>query len=160
PAAPGPRGARGRRPRRRVLRRPVGHREAGGVARALARAARPQLRRARRPGRRRAHAPRQAGRDLPRGRPRRLRGRAAARDPGGRGPDGSGPGRGGHPQRGQGGPGVTIPPDEVVFFTLGPLRVSATLVFTWVVMALLVVASALVARGMRVEPPLGRGQLA
>ena len=55
---------------------------------------------------------------------------------------------------------MTISPDEVVFFTLGPLRVSATLVFTWVVMALLVVASALVARGMRVEPPLGRGQLA
>jgi len=54
---------------------------------------------------------------------------------------------------------VTLSPDELVYFTVGPFAVTATLVFTWVVMAVLVVSSALVTRGLRVEPPLGRGQL-
>lgn len=54
---------------------------------------------------------------------------------------------------------MTLSPDEVVVFTVGPLAVSATLVYTWVVMAVLVGAALLMTRGLRAEPPLGRGQL-
>jgi F-type H+-transporting ATPase subunit a len=53
---------------------------------------------------------------------------------------------------------MTLSPDEIVYLTIGPFRLSATLVFTWVVMALLVVAAALVTRRIRVEAPLSRGQ--
>jgi len=54
---------------------------------------------------------------------------------------------------------MTLSPDEIVYFSIGPLNVSATLVFTWVVMALLVGMSLVVRRGLRVEPPIGRAQL-
>ncbi|HZW98543.1 MAG TPA: F0F1 ATP synthase subunit A [Trueperaceae bacterium] len=54
---------------------------------------------------------------------------------------------------------MTISPDEIVYFSVGPVAVSATLVFTWVVMAVLVIASIVVTKGLRAEPPLGRGQL-
>lgn len=53
---------------------------------------------------------------------------------------------------------MTLSPDEIVYFSLGPLQVSATLVFTWVVMLVLVVVSYLVTRGLRVRSPLSRGQ--
>jgi F-type H+-transporting ATPase subunit a len=53
---------------------------------------------------------------------------------------------------------MTLSPDEIVYFTLGPLNVSATLVFTWVTMLLLIVVSVLVTRGLKVMPPIGRGQ--
>lgn len=46
---------------------------------------------------------------------------------------------------------MTLSPDEVVYFNLGPLPISATLVFSWVVMALLVGVSVLVYRQLRVE---------
>lgn len=55
---------------------------------------------------------------------------------------------------------MTLSPDEIVYFSIGPLNVSATLVFTWIVMAVLVGASLLVRRSLRVEPPIGRAQLA
>ncbi|HEX7041299.1 MAG TPA: F0F1 ATP synthase subunit A [Trueperaceae bacterium] len=54
---------------------------------------------------------------------------------------------------------MTLSPDEVVVFTVGPVAVNATLLFSWLVMALLVVASALLTRGLRAEPPFGRVQL-
>lgn len=54
---------------------------------------------------------------------------------------------------------MTLSPDEIVYFALGPLNISATLVFTWIVMALLVGISAAVTRVLRVEPPIGRAQL-
>ena len=53
---------------------------------------------------------------------------------------------------------MTLSPDEIVYFTLGPLQVSATLVFTWLVMGLLVVASWLITRKLRVAAPLAAGQ--
>ena len=53
---------------------------------------------------------------------------------------------------------MTLSPDEIVYFSLGPLQVSATLVFTWVVMLVLVVVSYLVTRGLKVRSPLSRGQ--
>jgi F-type H+-transporting ATPase subunit a len=54
---------------------------------------------------------------------------------------------------------LTLSPDQVVVFTVGPLAVTATLFYTWLVMALLVVVSAVVTRRLRVEPPFGRGQV-
>ena len=36
---------------------------------------------------------------------------------------------------------MTLSPDEIVYFTVGPLKVTATLVFTWVTMAVLVILS-------------------
>ena len=54
---------------------------------------------------------------------------------------------------------MTLSPDEIVYATIGPLPISATLVFTWLVMALLVVGSLLVTRGLRVRAPLARGQV-
>lgn len=53
---------------------------------------------------------------------------------------------------------MTLSPDEIVYTTIGPFAITATLVFTWVVMAILVVGSALVTRGLRATAPLARGQ--
>lgn len=54
---------------------------------------------------------------------------------------------------------MNLSPDEIVYFSVGPLDINATLVFTWIVMALLVGLSLLVRRSLRVEPPIGRAQL-
>lgn len=54
---------------------------------------------------------------------------------------------------------MNLSPDAIVYFSIGPLHIGATLVFTWIVMALLVGASLLVRRSLRVEPPIGRAQL-
>ena len=53
---------------------------------------------------------------------------------------------------------MTLSPDEIIY-RIGPWEVNATLLFTWVVMALLVGAAAIARRGFRVEPPIGRAQL-
>ena len=53
---------------------------------------------------------------------------------------------------------MTLSPDEIIYFTVGQLSVSATLVFTWLVMILLVAASWLVTRGLRIVTPLTAGQ--
>ena len=55
---------------------------------------------------------------------------------------------------------MNLSPDEIVYFSVGPLDISATLVSTWIVMALLVGAALLVRRRLRVAPPIGRAQLA
>ena len=49
-------------------------------------------------------------------------------------------------------------PDEMVYFYLGPLPVSATILFTWVVMALLVLGSMLITRNLRSEGKISRWQ--
>jgi F-type H+-transporting ATPase subunit a len=54
---------------------------------------------------------------------------------------------------------MKLSPDEIIYFGIGPLNISATLVFTWIVMALLVGVSLAVRRSLRVEPPIGRAQL-
>lgn len=54
---------------------------------------------------------------------------------------------------------MTLSPDEIVYASIGPLPITATLVFTWLVMALLVIASLLVTRALRVNAPLARGQV-
>ncbi len=49
-------------------------------------------------------------------------------------------------------------PDEIIIFQLGPLPVNATILFTWVVMALLVLASLLITRNLRSEGRTSRWQ--
>jgi len=53
---------------------------------------------------------------------------------------------------------VEISPDEVVFLRWGWAYINETLVFTWLVMALLVLLAWLATRRLTVEPPLSRWQ--
>jgi len=53
---------------------------------------------------------------------------------------------------------VDISPDAIVFLKWGPVTLNATIVFTWLVMALMVFAAWLVTRRLSVEPPLSRSQ--
>ena len=53
---------------------------------------------------------------------------------------------------------VELSPDEVVFWQWGFVSINETIVFTWVVMALLVILGWLCARHLSVEPPLSRSQ--
>jgi F-type H+-transporting ATPase subunit a len=54
---------------------------------------------------------------------------------------------------------VTITPDWIVYWQQGPFRLTATLVFTWVVMALLVLVSWAVTRRLSTGTSVPRGQL-
>ena len=54
---------------------------------------------------------------------------------------------------------MTITPDSIVYWQLGPFAISATLVFTWVVMVLLVGVSWLVTRKLTGGTSVSRGQL-
>lgn len=51
-----------------------------------------------------------------------------------------------------------ISPDLIVYWQAGPIRIGATLVFTWLVMAILVLGSWLVTRRLSTETSLSRGQ--
>lgn len=53
---------------------------------------------------------------------------------------------------------MTLSPDEIIYFSVGPLDVNATLLFTWLIMILLVLSSWLVTRRLRTEAPLAAGQ--
>lgn len=53
---------------------------------------------------------------------------------------------------------MRISPDELVYLQWGPVSLNATLVFTWLVMALLVLFSWLVSRKLSAGPKLSRGQ--
>lgn len=53
---------------------------------------------------------------------------------------------------------VELSPDEVVFWQWGFVSINETIVFTWAVMALLVILGWLSARRLSVEPPLSRSQ--
>ncbi len=53
---------------------------------------------------------------------------------------------------------VEISPDTIVFWKSGAVFINATMVFTWMVMALLVLVAWLSTRGISVEPPLSRWQ--
>ena len=53
---------------------------------------------------------------------------------------------------------MRISPDELVYWQWGPVNINATLVFTWGVMALLIVLSWLVTRKLSAGPELSRGQ--
>lgn len=54
---------------------------------------------------------------------------------------------------------MSITPDTIIYWQLGPFAISATLVFTWVVMALLAIGSWLVTRKLSSATSVSRGQL-
>ena len=53
---------------------------------------------------------------------------------------------------------MRISPDSLIFWHWGPLAINATIVFTWAVMALLVLGSWLVTRRLRIEGVIPRWQ--
>ena len=53
---------------------------------------------------------------------------------------------------------MDISPDSTIFWQWGFIKLSATLVFTWAVMILLVIISWLATRKIAVEPPISRWQ--
>jgi len=53
---------------------------------------------------------------------------------------------------------VELSPDEVVFWQWGFVSINETIVFTWIVMAVLIILGWLSARRLSVEPPLSRSQ--
>jgi F-type H+-transporting ATPase subunit a len=53
---------------------------------------------------------------------------------------------------------MEISPDSVIYYARYPLVINATLVFTWITMALLVGASWLITRRLEVQPPLSPWQ--
>lgn len=53
---------------------------------------------------------------------------------------------------------MEITPDQVIYWHWGPVEVSATLFWTWVVMAVLVAAAWALSRGLRTDGTLSRGQ--
>ncbi len=53
---------------------------------------------------------------------------------------------------------MEISPDSIIYFARSPVVINATLVFTWLTMALLVGVSAWVTRHLLVAPPLPRWQ--
>lgn len=53
---------------------------------------------------------------------------------------------------------MTISPDSLVVWQWGPVSLNATILFTWLVMALLVAGSWLVTRNLTTGPEISRGQ--
>jgi F-type H+-transporting ATPase subunit a len=53
---------------------------------------------------------------------------------------------------------MEISPDNIIYWTYGPLKLNATILFTWLIMALLVVGSWLVTRRLSSDETLSRGQ--
>lgn len=53
---------------------------------------------------------------------------------------------------------MNLTPDETIYAQWGPFELSATIVFTWVVMAILVVGSWLITRRLSANPNIPRGQ--
>ncbi len=53
---------------------------------------------------------------------------------------------------------MNLTPDQIVFWQWGPITINATLVFTWIVMALLVLFSWFVTRKLSASTHISRGQ--
>ncbi len=53
---------------------------------------------------------------------------------------------------------VRVTPDQLVFFQLGFVRINATIVFSWAVMAILILASWLITRRLSTDPKVSRWQ--
>ena len=53
---------------------------------------------------------------------------------------------------------TTLTPDEIVYWTWGALRINATIVYTWALMALMVIGSHLATRKLRTGATVSRGQ--
>jgi F-type H+-transporting ATPase subunit a len=53
---------------------------------------------------------------------------------------------------------MVIDPSEIVYFEWGFVRITATLVFTWITMAILAIVSYLITRNIKVEGEISKGQ--
>jgi F-type H+-transporting ATPase subunit a len=53
---------------------------------------------------------------------------------------------------------MKLSPDQLVFWQWGPVVINGTLVFTWIVMAVLVIGSWLITRRLSAEPKMSRWQ--
>jgi F-type H+-transporting ATPase subunit a len=53
---------------------------------------------------------------------------------------------------------VNISPDSILYWEWGPIVINATLVFTWIVMAILIIVSWLVTRKLSIEAGISRWQ--
>jgi len=53
---------------------------------------------------------------------------------------------------------MTLSPDEIVFWRLGPFALNATIVLTWAIMVLLTLTSWLITRRLRTGPKISRWQ--
>ena len=53
---------------------------------------------------------------------------------------------------------MELSPDQLVFWQWGPVVINGTLVFTWIVMAVLVIGSWLITRRLSTEPKMSRWQ--
>lgn len=53
---------------------------------------------------------------------------------------------------------MNIDPSEIVYFESGFVRITATLVFTWIIMIILATISYMVTRNMKVEGEISKGQ--
>ena len=53
---------------------------------------------------------------------------------------------------------MTIDPSEIIYFQWGFVRITATIVFTWITMAILGIISFLITRNIKVEGEISKGQ--
>ncbi|MDY0235546.1 MAG: F0F1 ATP synthase subunit A [Gudongella sp.] len=53
---------------------------------------------------------------------------------------------------------MTIDPSEIIYFQWGFVRITATLVFTWITMAILGIGSFLITRNIKVDGEISKGQ--
>jgi F-type H+-transporting ATPase subunit a len=53
---------------------------------------------------------------------------------------------------------MEITPDHIIFWQWNFFKLNATIIFTWLVMAILVLGSALITRNLTVKPPISRWQ--
>lgn len=53
---------------------------------------------------------------------------------------------------------MNIDPSDIVYFQWGFVRITATLVFTWITMIILTTISYLVTRNIKSDPPISKGQ--
>jgi F-type H+-transporting ATPase subunit a len=55
---------------------------------------------------------------------------------------------------------MTLSPDSIILWEWGPIHINATLAYTWLVMALLVIGSWIATRNLSSEPPMSTWQTA
>lgn len=53
---------------------------------------------------------------------------------------------------------MTIDPSQIIYFQYGFIRITATLVFTWVIMVILALTSYLVTKNIKIEGEISKGQ--
>ena len=53
---------------------------------------------------------------------------------------------------------MSIDPSEIIYFQWGFVRITATIVFTWITMAILGIGSYLITRNIKVDGEISKGQ--